>query len=519
MRPHIYIVIGSVIAISILMLFIFGLHVGSEGLLRFAAYSPLLGAFIGSGLVLISIHIPLGQRENVEPWIKHEKLSWTLLGCSCLAWGIGECFWLYYVAHGERPFPSLADIGYASFLPLAFSGFLLQKFTDRNTNRQAFLLLDSLIATAALLSIAWFLLLGPLVYNPTHSLFSKYLALYYPLADIALLSCTIFLLLRERSSDYRSMARRISLVLIGIGLATYATSDFSHNELQNLYFSVETSWMALGWPIGMMTIGVAAYLRRFLPREATINVQEEQDTFYSRQLTFNYTQLLPYLLLIVLFIVLTINALSDTKLQESIRPVLIASACVVTGLVIIRQIITALDNIRLMKEQVTTLKQLAQVYQQMERRQTDLEAGVSYLKEIQTRLANGDVRARAQILNGDLWPLARGLNLMADRMMRSEQRQRYAQNLIKAISDLNIALERRRRRMPFVLPTSCIDAPLELNHLLQIIGLKDYPKLPPGPPPLPTPRKTPTHPHRILLLARNKGNQENQGNQCNVWSD
>ena len=505
MRLHASLVAGSMLLMSILMTLILGLHIGGSRFLTFGMYSPLLGAFIGGCLALVSINIPIAPKENAVPWIKHEKLSWTLIGLSCIAWGIGECFWRYYIAHGENPFPSLADIGYVSFFPLAFSGLLLQRFARSNTIRHAFLLLDSLIATGALLSIAWFLLLGSLAQSPAQSVLGKFLALYYPMADIALLSCTMFLLFREHSSDHQLNGRRLSLLLVGCGLGIYAISDFSFNTLQNMGLPVDTSWVGLGWPLGMMTIGLAAYFRRFLPAGATLNVADEQRNRYSRQPAFHLAQTLPYLLLFLLFTVLSINVLSDTLLQEHIRPVLIGATFVVVILVIIRQIITARDNVRLMQEQVETLEKLERVYQDIERRQINLETGVAYLKEIQTRLANGDIHARARVMNGDLWPLANGLNIMADRMMRSEQRQKYAYNLIMSINDLSNALERRSDDAPFVLPASCVDAPWELNRLLQIIGLKPGQKLSSDVPSsfgsLFTPQKKRAYPHHTSLLT------------------
>ena len=104
------------------------------------------------------------------------------------------------------------------------------------------------------------------------------------------------------------------------------------------------------------------------------------------------------------------------------------------------------------------------MHQDVEKRKGELEEGVSHLKEIQTRLAHGDVRARAQIMSGDLWPLATGLKSMADRMMRSEHNQKYAQKLIRAVGDLSVALEGRgnNSRSFFLLPVSkfqsCIDS-------------------------------------------------------------
>jgi hypothetical protein len=231
-------------------------------------------------------------------------------------------------------------------------------------------------------------------------------------------------------------------------------------------------------------IGVAAYLRRFLPSSTARSNIEEHKESNTERLHFGLAQFLPYLLLVILFLVLGSNVLSSDKTQQSIRPVLLIATLIVIGLVIVRQIMTMQENETLMKEQVGTLKKLEKVYHEVESRKAELEDGVSHLKEIQTRLANGDVRARAQIMSGDLWPLSVGLNLMADRMMRSEHNQRYAQKLVRAVGDLSITLEGRRNRLPLVLPASCLDVP-EMHRLLVVMGLKPPSGNPSPPTPLP----------------------------------
>ncbi len=430
MRSHFRVVLGSVGGVAVLMIAILGFHIGGEELLKFGVYSPLLGAFIGGILILVSTNTPFGRQEKVEPWLGREQVAWMLFGGGCIAWGIGECFWRYYVAQGQSPFPSLADFGYSSFAPLVFWGLLWQPFSRSSAHRHIFLLLDSVIAMGALLSIGWFLLLGPLAQTPAGSTLGKFLGIYYPTADIALLSYIIFLLLRGHDPIYQAR-------------------------------------------------GVAAYLRRFLPTSTAANAQEKQETEPIRPLSFGPAQAVPYFLLAVLFLVLAINLFSSDGTQQYIRPVLIIATLIVVGLVIVRQIVTIRDNERLMREQVATLEKLEQVYEDIAKRKAELEVGVTHLKEVQTRLANGDVRARASIMDGDLWPLANGLNLMADRMMRSEQRQRHAQKAIKAVGDLSLALERRNGRIPFVLPASCLDAPPELHHLLLVMGLKPASGTPP----------------------------------------
>ena len=480
MHSHFRAVIGSVSGVAILMIFLLGFHLGGQDLLHVGIFSPLTGALIGGTLVLVSVNIQFHREENAEPWLGRERLAWTLIGCGCIAWGIGECFWRYYVANGQNPFPSLADFGYSSFSPLVFLGLTLQPFSKSEAHKRRFLLLDSLIAMGALLSIAWLLLLGTLAQTPTESVLGKFLGLYYATADIALLSSIIFLLLRGSDAVYLASARRISLMVVGLGISIFATSDFLFNVLQNLGLPVDGTWVDLGWPLGMMTMGVGAYLRRFLPHSIPERVIQQQEKRLTRQFSFGLAQAVPYLLLVLLFLVLAINVLSSDPTQQSIRPVLIVATLIVVGLVIMRQIVTILENIRLMREQEMANSRLEQVYQDIAKRQDDLEAGVIYLKEIQTRLANGDTRARANITGGDLWPLASGLNVMADRMMRSEQNQKYAQTIITAVSELSQAFERRESNQPFVLPASCLYGPPELHRLLLAIGLKQRPWAPPS---------------------------------------
>jgi hypothetical protein len=471
MRPHFRLVPGSIIAVALFMFAILGLHIGGKTFLAIGLYFPLTGSLIGGTLVLLSINIPFSKDENVEPWLGREKLAWTLVGCGCIAWAIGECFWRYYVAHGESPFPSMADLGYSSFFPLVFLGLFWQPFTSGTGNKRLFLVLDSLIAMGALLSIAWFLLLGSLAQTPAESLLGKFLGLYYPTTDVALLSYTISLLLRGRDPVYLVKARRISLLLIVLGLTVYAIADFLFNILQNVGQPVDGSYISLGWPFGMMIVGMAAYLRRFLSAGNLETVTEKQERLDVTPFRLRSAQVLPYLLLVVLFLVVSINIFSADKTQQEIRSVLIIATFIVISLVIVRQIVTMLENARLIQEQVTINEKLQQVYQEIDKRKSELEGGVAHLKEVQTRLANGDVLARAQVQGGDLWPLASGLNLMADRMMRSERNLKLAQKLPQALFDLSHTLERTRDLNQFVLPASCLDGPPELKYLLRVMGL------------------------------------------------
>ncbi|HEV7237393.1 MAG TPA: hypothetical protein VGN15_14490, partial [Ktedonobacteraceae bacterium] len=100
------------------------------------------------------------------------------------------------------------------------------------------------------------------------------------------------------------------------------------------------------------------------------------------------------------------------------------------------------------------------------------EQGVNYLKDVQARLANGNMRVRARLTDGELLPLAASLNLMADRLMRLEHSEMYAQRLSKALTELSIAVDRYRMGGPFLLPPSASEF-AEINNLILAMGLKD----------------------------------------------
>ena len=281
---------------------------------------------------------------------------------------------------------------------------------------------------ASMLAIGWYLLLGDLALHSTvENPLAKFLGLYYPTTDVALLSCVVIMLLRGQGLLYQATARRVALIVVGIGLCFFVVSDFTFNVLQNAGIYVEGTWVDLGWPLGLITIGLAAYLRRFIPLTPADRI-EQRWRRRAERLTFGPEQLLPYFLLVVLFGVLLLNIFSPDAGQRDIRPILLIATIAVVGLVVVRQILTLLDNARLTRRQADALERLEIVNRRVEdqariiaERNVALERGVAELKDVQARLANGNLRARARLTGGELLPLAISLNLLADRLMHVEQ--------------------------------------------------------------------------------------------------
>ena len=465
-------VIKSVAWIGVFMLIIVVFHIGGSTIaLRVGQFSPLCGAFIGGFLALISAIIPAQRKETNEPWLRNERLAWALIGFGVIMWGFGDCIWRYYMSIGQSPFPSMADIGYFSFPLLVFAGLLLQPPSGAGRKR-LLILLDSLISMGSILAIAWYLLLGSLAQAPGEANLAKFLGLYYPITDTALLSCVMFLLLRGQGRAYQATARRVSLLVIGLGLCFFVFSDFLFNIQQNAGTYVEATWVDLGWPFGMMTIGVAALLRRYLPVTPEEEI-EQRVKYQAEQVSFGLPQYLPYMLLSFLFFVLSLNVLSSDSNQLAIRPVLLLATLGVVGLVVIRQVLTLLDNARLTRQQAESLEDLQVANQRIEEQSrimaihnAELEHGIEHLKDVQASLANGNVRARARLTSGALLPLAASLNLMAERLIRLWQTSVYAQHLVTALGDLCNALDNHWKGERLVIPDSCGDL-IEIHRLLR----------------------------------------------------
>jgi len=380
---------------------------------------------------------------------------------------------------GPAPFPSSADIGYFGFPLLVFIGLLLQPSSETGGKR-FLLLMDSLIAMGSILAIAWFLLLGSLAQAPGEASLAKFLGLYYPITDTALLSCVVFLLLRSQGSKYQANARRMGMLGVGIGLCFFVFSDFIFNVQNNAGTYVEATWLDLGWPLGLMTIGIGAYLRRFPPATPAQVIEEcmRQRLEDARDLhRFAITRFVPYILLGLLFIALTLNVLSSDPAQLAIRPVLLFATIGVVVLVVVRQLFTLWENERLAHQQDEALADLekANTRTEMQERQiadhnVELERGIDHLKQVQAQLANGNLRARANLTSGALLSLAGSLNLMAERLMRLVQGNSYGQRLSQGMTELNTALERYIRGAQLTIPESCQQI-TEIHRLLALLRL------------------------------------------------
>jgi hypothetical protein len=144
----------------------------------------------------------------------------------------------------------------------------------------------------------------------------------------------------------------------------------------------------------------------------------------------------------------------------------------VVALVVLRQIFTLWENARLARDQAEALIDLSKANQRVAEQASEiaehnaeLESGIIHLKDVQAQLANGNLKARANLTSGVLMPLAGSLNLMAERLTRLGQMSAYTQRLMRALGDFCMAMERSPAGAPLLVPPSCREF-TEINRII-----------------------------------------------------
>ena len=89
-----------------------------------AGYTQTVSNF---GLMLVALTAGAQAFRRSRREVGGSARAWRMLGLACLSWGLGQAVWTWYesMLGREVPFPSLADIGYLMFVPLAAGALLV----------------------------------------------------------------------------------------------------------------------------------------------------------------------------------------------------------------------------------------------------------------------------------------------------------------------------------------------------------------------------------------------------------
>jgi diguanylate cyclase (GGDEF)-like protein len=180
--------------------------------------------------------------------ISAERLAWSVIALSLGAWSFAE---IYFAAVAPEGYPSLADVGWLAFYPLAYVGIVLL-VRPRARSLAGTLWLDGVTASVAAAALGAAVLLEVVLRAAEGSAAAVATNLAYPLGDMLLLSALFGVL---------SLANwRIERRLVVLGLGVLATTIADAIYLFELETYQEGSAIDILWPTATLTIAGAAWV-------------------------------------------------------------------------------------------------------------------------------------------------------------------------------------------------------------------------------------------------------------------
>ena len=182
-----------------------------------------------------------------------ERLAWLLIGSGVLAWSLGE---VYYTAvlwdDSSPPIPSLADIGYLLFPPLALAGaVLLLRARARGVPRRRWL--DGFAAALSVAALSAAIVFNTVLHSVPGDTAAVATSLAYPLWDLILLGVFVGAL---AGTGWR-LDRTWMLLATGVSTFWLADSLYLVKTAQGTYES--GGWFDAGWWAGLTLIALAAW--------------------------------------------------------------------------------------------------------------------------------------------------------------------------------------------------------------------------------------------------------------------
>ena len=184
------------------------------------------------------------------------RVAWGLLGASALSWGIGETIWsVIEVGLGQAvPFPSTADAGFLTAIPLVVAGVLTFPSAPSRITTRAQAVLDGAIVALSLLFVSWAFGLASVYEGSNQGPFAQVIGAAYPVGDIIVIAALLLAMRRATPGQRGTMA----LLLAGLAAAAVADSSFAYLTASGVYTATGNPTDA-GWVIGYLLIALAPY--------------------------------------------------------------------------------------------------------------------------------------------------------------------------------------------------------------------------------------------------------------------
>jgi signal transduction histidine kinase len=207
------------------------------------AHRTLIGDlfFVPVNLAAVGCALSAAGRCRAVPRVRRR---WQLLALALTFYLVGDLVQTFYeVVARAKPYPSLADVAYLAFYPIALIALFQLPAAQANSRYRRILLLDcTLVAVSGAIPI-WYWSLGPTIAAGGQSAVTMGVSLAYPVGDMILLLGLATALLR---GTLRS--QRWALNLVGLGLVSFVVTDVVYGwiNLHGIYSGgdvVDSGWM------------------------------------------------------------------------------------------------------------------------------------------------------------------------------------------------------------------------------------------------------------------------------------
>ncbi len=271
------------------------------------------------------------------------KKAWRILNFAFFSYFCGQALWFYYSSVlGEEPFPSVADLGYSCFYPLMLWGLRSFPTAPQTKIEKRNFWLDTMTVMVSGLVVVWHFIIRPSM-SANEEPLKMALNLIYVVGDLILFLGIITILLKQP----KTVSRRALYTLIA-GMIAIAIADigFAYLTLQNV--SPTGTWSDACFTYGSYIFILAAY---FQAADAPQYADEEKaDLFQPPSLSW-----LPYAAVVAGYVMLLI--ISRPYWAEPLGAFILA-AFVITGLIVLRQISSVRENLKLTAEQSSQKSEL-----------------------------------------------------------------------------------------------------------------------------------------------------------------
>ena len=357
-----------------LALLLLGISLGVTLLVHSQELRASLSDTISPIVDLLATAALFAAAKNSAPRSKRLATAWGWIALATLIYALADIIWLILeVVLKTPPFPSIADGFYLVYYPVSLVGVFLLLEKSASPGGRINKGLDIGIVMGAAILGFWNFLIGPIIISEAgQPLLEQMILMAYPVGDLVLFAA-LLLIIYNRSDEQNQTP--VYLLFGSLLVTIIADSIYSYQSLLGTY--VSGGLLDLGWIVGTLLIGLAGVAQFVAVRSPELPKKSAIELALQGRLGA-IGPYLPYLCLVGAYGLLVAAGL--TPLPMSFLALSIGVGAI-TGLVLLRQIITLSENKKLNNQLQATMGRYQAQSAELELTNNQLQADITERKK------------------------------------------------------------------------------------------------------------------------------------------